>query len=99
MLILHIVCIRNSCRNDFDVINYKIMIKRYYCGNGEGMFEDKKGHWIEYKEYLKLKRLYNKLVDETFQTVDCYVNEYVDSTYHQMMGDLKELKQNFNKKI
>lgn len=26
--------------------------KRYYCGNGEGMFEDdKKGHWVEYSEH------------------------------------------------
>jgi hypothetical protein len=26
--------------------------KRYYCGNGEGMFEDdKNGHWIEYSEH------------------------------------------------
>ena len=26
--------------------------KRYYCGNGEGMFEDdKNGHWVEYTEH------------------------------------------------
>ena len=26
--------------------------KRYYCGNGEGMFEDdKNGYWVEYKEH------------------------------------------------
>lgn len=25
--------------------------KRYYCGNGEGMFEDDNGHWIEYSEH------------------------------------------------
>jgi hypothetical protein len=26
--------------------------KRYYCGNGEGMFEDNKnGHWVEYSEH------------------------------------------------
>lgn len=26
--------------------------KRYYCGNGEGMFEDdKNGDWIEYSEH------------------------------------------------
>ena len=26
--------------------------KRYYCGNGEGMFEDdKSGHWVEYSEH------------------------------------------------
>jgi hypothetical protein len=26
--------------------------KRYYCGNGEGMFEDdKNGHWVEYSKH------------------------------------------------
>ena len=26
--------------------------KRYYCGNGEGMFEDdKNGYWVEYSEH------------------------------------------------
>jgi hypothetical protein len=26
--------------------------KRYYCGNGEGMFEDNvNGHWVEYSEH------------------------------------------------
>lgn len=26
--------------------------KRYYCGNGEGMFEDdENGHWVEYSEH------------------------------------------------
>src|SRR5690606_16222287 len=26
--------------------------KRYYCGSGEGMFEDdKNGHWVEYSEH------------------------------------------------
>lgn len=26
--------------------------KRYYCGNGEGMFEDNKnGDWVEYSEH------------------------------------------------
>jgi len=27
-------------------------LTRYYCGNGEGMFESKTGHWIEYAEHL-----------------------------------------------
>lgn len=25
--------------------------KRYYCGNGEGMFEDDNGHWVEYSKH------------------------------------------------
>ncbi len=34
------------------------MIERYYCGNGEGMFPSKTGHWIEYKEHMKaIKKL------------------------------------------
>jgi hypothetical protein len=29
--------------------------KRYYCGNGEGMFEDdKNGHWVEYSEHKSI---------------------------------------------
>jgi len=28
--------------------------KRYDCGNGEGMFDDKKGDWISYKEHNKI---------------------------------------------
>jgi hypothetical protein len=29
-------------------------MKRYTCGNGEGMFETKNGHWIEYSEHEKI---------------------------------------------
>lgn len=34
-------------------------VSRYSCGNGEGMFYDKKGYWIEYDEYKKLLDKYN----------------------------------------
>lgn len=36
--------------------------KRYYCGNGEGMFEDNKnGDWIEYSEH---KAIVKALTDQ-----------------------------------
>jgi len=28
-------------------------IKRHYCGNGEGMFEDDDGGWVRYEDYVK----------------------------------------------
>ncbi len=32
--------------------------KRYICGNGDGMYEDKKGVWVEYAElYKEIKKL------------------------------------------
>lgn len=30
------------------------MIERYYCGNGEGMFNDKKGSYILYSDHMKV---------------------------------------------
>lgn len=32
--------------------------KRYSCGNGEGMFDNKKGYWITYEEH---KNIINEL--------------------------------------
>lgn len=33
-------------------------INRFTCGNGEGMFENKKGYWVSYEYHLKaLKEL------------------------------------------
>jgi hypothetical protein len=29
-------------------------IKKYSCGNGDGMFEVENGNWIEFSEYQKL---------------------------------------------
>lgn len=35
--------------------------KRYYCGNGEGMFEDNKnGDWIEYSEHKAIVEVLTK---------------------------------------
>jgi hypothetical protein len=34
------------------------MIERYYCGNGDGMFNDKKGSYILYSDHMKaIKKL------------------------------------------
>ena len=37
-------------------------INRFTCGNGEGMFENKKGYWVSYEDHLKaLKELKENL--------------------------------------
>ena len=36
-------------------------VKRYTCGNGEGMFYDKKGYWVTYEDYKLLLDKYDKL--------------------------------------
>lgn len=37
-------------------------INRFTCGNGEGMFENKKGYWVSYEDHLKaLKELEENL--------------------------------------
>lgn len=35
-------------------------IKRHYCGNGEGMFEDSKGAWVLYEDVKHLIELTNQ---------------------------------------
>ena len=35
-------------------------IKRHYCGNGEGMFEDDNGTWVKYEDHLNLIEEYAK---------------------------------------
>ena len=39
-------------------------IKRYYCGNGEGMFEEKNGEWVEWSEYQKLNKELQRLLQQ-----------------------------------
>jgi len=40
----------------------------------------------------RLTEIIHKAVDETYQTVDGYVNEYVDSTGDEMIAELNSLK-------
>jgi hypothetical protein len=50
--------------------------KRYYCGNGEGMFEDKKnGNWVEYSEH-------KAIVEELMQAL----------RIHDVVGRSEQLK-------
>ena len=51
--------------------------KRYYCGNGEGMFEDdENGHWVEYSEHkaiieeLKQALRIHNVVSEQLKAVE-----------------------------
>lgn len=37
-------------------------VKRYECGNGEGMFDNKKGYWVAYEDYNQLLDKYTKLM-------------------------------------
>ena len=58
--------------------------KRYYCGNGEGMFEDNKnGDWIEYSEH-------KTIVEELFKPLNCIKNQstVVDWLYEQIEQSL-----------
>lgn len=54
-------------------------VKRYYCGHGEGMFEDNDfGHWVEYSDYLTLHSKLEKAREllkksrSYFNTKDCF---------------------------
>lgn len=47
--------------------------KRYYCGNGEGMFEDNKnGHWVEYSEHKAIVETLNEQLRK--HDVMCWVS-------------------------
>lgn len=37
--------------------------KRYTCGNGEGMFDDKKGCWITYEEHIEIVNKLKKAIN------------------------------------
>ena len=41
-------------------MEYEKAIKRHYCGNGEGMFEDSKGAWVLYEDVKHLIELTNQ---------------------------------------
>ena len=36
-------------------------VQRYSCGNGEGMFDSKKGYWVTHEDYKNLLDKYNEL--------------------------------------
>lgn len=58
--------------------------KRYYCGNGEGMFEDdKNGHWVQYSEHKAIvdaltKQLRKHDVSGSFFDWDKFANALKD---------------------
>lgn len=51
--------------------------KRYYCGNGEGMFEDdKNGHWVEYSEHKAIvEALTEQLRKHAISDSVCYITK------------------------
>ncbi len=55
---------------------------RYYCGNGDGMFEDKKkGHYIEFTEYEKFMQDFAEWIDTSgfYMMNDLW---YTDNDYY-----------------
>jgi hypothetical protein len=42
-------------------------IKRHYCGNGEGMFEDSKGAWVLYEDVKHLIEFANQHNEVDYQ--------------------------------
>ncbi len=57
--------------------------KRYDCGNGEGMFDDKKGDWISYEEH---KEIVNKLlcltdVSQQRELLNALADNFNESTH------------------
>ena len=62
--------------------------KRYYCGNGEGMFEDdKNGHWIEYSEHKAIV----EALSEQLRLADVVGRFYTEA-------EIKEIKETEYKK-
>ena len=58
-------------------------IKRYYCGNGEGMFEDdKNGDWVEYSEH---KAIVEALIEQLLK-------HDVEGRSEQLFCDCKNCK-------
>jgi hypothetical protein len=61
-------------------------IKKYSCGNGDGMFEDtENGNWIEFSEYQKL----NTKLGSIHDIVDKQ-NFNEDSDLHEIYKILNE---------
>lgn len=42
-------------------MGYKV--KRFSCGNGDGMYDHENGSWVEYSEYKKLINCIDELFD------------------------------------
>lgn len=62
-------------------------MKKYSCGNGDGMFEDaKNGNWIEYLEY-------NNKINELKKIIEITHNMCDKITYptESELNDLKEM--------
>ena len=78
--------------------------KRYYCGSGEGMFEDNKnGDWIEYSEYKAIMEELSKPLNyiKNHQTAIDWLYEQIEQslltvgysgTKHKMSNLKKQAK-------
>lgn len=66
---------------------------RYICGNGEGMFDDKKGDYICYKEH---QEIVNKLLAKINYTQCC---EELKAVNDGKNGEGMDLVRSFNKEF
>jgi hypothetical protein len=57
-------------------------IERLICGNGEGMFEDKKGYYVTYKEH---KKMIDGLLSELLYSAYSY-NRDCGMTHKQLLS-------------
>jgi capsule polysaccharide export protein KpsE/RkpR len=65
-------------------------VERYYCGNGDGMFQDNKGSYVEYSDYKKLEQ---QLAEKDMQIDRLVVTSVGDNfTIDTMEAKIKELE-------
>lgn len=66
-------------------------VERYTCGNGEGMFDDKKGYWVTYEDYKDLLDKYKILVNKMGVIPDVVgrseIEEAADNQFPQWVED------------
>ena len=63
---------------------------RYSCGSGEGMFDNKNGHWVEYSEYLKLLKENEQLRIGVVGSSLCIDDELADVLVEKIYKENKE---------
>ena len=65
-------------------------VKRYECGNGEGVFRDNNGFLVFYEDYAKLKAENEELNEWTKSVVDRFNN--LNGQHTQLKEKLKEVE-------
>ena len=71
-------------------------VERYYCGNGEGMFDDEKGVWVEYKDYKILLDKYKEALNIP-PVIDLSLIEIQKIIERHKANGITDLKNCYNK--